>query len=72
MNRWVELFEDDGGRMSIARLSTFLAFFPATFVLIKLCSEMALGIFLSAFVVQYGGGKALDVWMQKAKQRDRV
>lgn len=65
--RWIEFFEDDNSRLSITRLSTFLAFFPASWIVIKLCTEMALGIYISAFVVQYGGGKALDVWMKKAK-----
>lgn len=66
--RWVEFFEGDNKSLSMPRLLCFLSFSPATLVLFWLHSETALGIYLSVYVIQYGLGKATDIFMPKAKK----
>lgn len=56
-NNFLSFFTGDGGGYSMSRLLCFLAFWPATFVLVRLNSAEALGWYLGAFVGGYVGGK---------------
>jgi len=60
VSRWLEFFEGEGNRLSMSRLLQFMAFFPATLVLLYSKSAESLGYFLGAFVVNYVGGKFAD------------
>lgn len=60
MMRWVEFFEGDSNRLSMARLLCFLSFFPSSFVVIDTKDSNALGWYLGAYVVGYVGGKFGD------------
>lgn len=70
MNRWVEFFEGDNNRLSMSRLMMFLSFFPATYALLRLMSDTALGYFLGAYVLNYIGGKVGDAMKQKPKENE--
>lgn len=61
-----EFFEGDNNRLSMMRLTAFLAFWPSSYVVIETRSETALGWFLSVYVLGYVGGKACDVTAQWA------
>lgn len=54
-------FEGEEGRPSMTRLLCFMAFFPASKSLNEHFSEVVYGAYLTAFVVQYVGGKWADV-----------
>lgn len=69
MNRWIEFFEGDGGRLSMTRLTCFMAFFPATYLLIIAGTENMLLYFLGAFVVGYVGGKGFDAMTSSAEAK---
>lgn len=58
--RLTELFESDIGRLSMMRLTMFLSFFPASWVIIKNPTETMLGLYLGAYVTGYLGGKFAD------------
>lgn len=60
LTRWVEFFEGDGNRLSMARLLTFMSFYPASYMLVKIGTAEALGYYLGAYVLNYIGGKASD------------
>lgn len=66
--RWIEFFEGDNNRLSMSRLLMFLSFFPATYEVIMLKSETALGYFLGAYVLGYVGGKFGDGIGRKSMQ----
>ncbi len=68
--RWVEMFEADSGRLSMMRLTMFLSFFPASYVIIAEPTETMFGLYLGAYVVGYLGGKFADVSMVNGKQKD--
>lgn len=64
MGRVTEFFE--GGardRLSMGRLTVFMAFWPATYVLIKTPTDTMMGLYLGAFVLSYLGGKSADIFM---------
>jgi hypothetical protein len=66
--RYVELFEGGGGnRLSMTRLLMFLAFWPATYVVVREPNHETLGWYLGAFVLGYVGGKGADVFMGREK-----
>jgi hypothetical protein len=66
--RYVELLEGGGGnRLSMTRLLMFLAFWPATYVVVVEPSGETLGWYLGAFVLGYVGGKGADVFMGHQK-----
>lgn len=67
MNRIMEFFEGENQRLSMTRLTVFMSFFPATYILIKTESIDGLGYFLGAYVVGYIGGKGADVMMARAQ-----
>lgn len=50
-------FEDDAGRLSMSRLLCFLAFWPATYVVLAAPSVDTLAVYLGAYVLGYLGGK---------------
>lgn len=60
MNRWLEFFEGDGNLLSMTRLLCLLSFFPATYELIIINSDTALGYYLGAYVLGYLGGKGME------------
>lgn len=68
MYRFIEFFEADEGRLSMTRLLCFLAFFPASYVIIETKSDEALAWYLGAFVMGYVGGKFAD--LKGAKNAD--
>ena len=45
----------------MSRLLCFLAFFPASYVVVATKSSEALGWYLSAYAAAYVGGKATDL-----------
>ena len=55
-----EFFQDDRGHGSMSRLLCFLAFFPASYVVIVAASADALAWYLGAFVAGYVGGKITE------------
>ncbi len=61
MDRWIEFFEGEDSRLSMTRLTVFMAFFPASYVVIMTLSPDALGWYLGAFVLGYVGGKGADM-----------
>lgn len=50
-------FTDGKESPSMSRLLCFLSFFPATYELIRINSENAMGWYLGAYVLGYVGGK---------------
>lgn len=56
-----EFFEAENGRLSMTRLLCFLAWPPATYVLIKNPTPEMMAWYLGSFVLGYVGGKAADV-----------
>ena len=58
--RLPEFFEAEDGRLSMSRLLSFMSFFPASSVLAYSHSDTALGLFLTAYVANYGVSKWMD------------
>lgn len=63
MKRAVEFLEGAGNRLSMTRLLMFLAFWPATYVVVREPNSETLGWYLGAFVLGYVGGKSADVFV---------
>lgn len=63
MMRWVQFLEGAGNRLSMTRLLMFLAFWPATYVVVIEPDSETLGWYLGAFVLGYVGGKGADAFM---------
>lgn len=63
--RLVEFFEDSDGHLSMSRLLSFMSFFPASSVLAVIHTEVALGIYLTAYAAQYVTSKRADALMKK-------
>jgi hypothetical protein len=58
MNKFVtQFFQGEEGTSSMPRLLAFMAFFPATYALICIRTSEALGVYLTAYVAQYGAGR---------------
>ncbi len=68
-SRLIEFFEGDNGRLSMTRLTCFMAFFPATYLLLVAGTENMLLYFLGAFVVGYIGGKGFDAMTSSAEAK---
>lgn len=68
--RWIEFFEGSENRLSIARLLQFLAYPPATGVLIWIHTTEAMSLYLSAFVLNGLAGKAMDLTAKVKGSRD--
>ena len=62
--RWIQFFEGDKNRLSMMRLTVFLSFFPASYVVIATKSEGTLDWYLGAYVLGYVGGKSADVFKE--------
>lgn len=60
MARWLEFFENDISRLSMTRLTVFLSFWPASYVVITHPTEGIFGLYLTAYVASYLGGKWAD------------
>lgn len=58
--RFLELFQDDKGILSMTRLLMFFSFFVGSYMVITLDSETALEAYLAAYGVGYLGSKFLD------------
>lgn len=67
ISRFAEFFEADNQRLSMTRLLCFLAWPPATFVLVMNPTEGLMGWYLGAFVLGYVGGKGMDAATAFAK-----
>lgn len=74
MNFWSrlpEFLEGDNQRLSMTRLLCFLSFFPASYVVIVNAKEMniseILGIYLTAYVLGYIGGKTADAFSKSRR-----
>jgi hypothetical protein len=65
MSRFKQFFEDDNGRLSMARLLVFGAFIVSTPVLLWQHSVEAMSVFLGAFVTQYGIAKTTETIAKK-------
>jgi len=55
--------------MSMTRLTCFMAFFPATYLLVTAGTENMMLYFLGAFVVGYIGGKGADAMASVAASK---
>lgn len=60
MGRWQEFFQNDFNRFSMPRLVTLGAFVISSAVLIWIPTEVNFGAYLTAWVINYIGGKAID------------
>ena len=69
--RWIEFFLGEGSQLSMHRLLMFLAFFPATGVLIYIKTTEALSMYLGAFVLNGVANKFLDVKGRKDADNPR-
>lgn len=70
MNRLIEFFEDDNSRLSMTRLTMFLAFFPSSYIVILNQNDNALSWYLGAFVAGYVGGKSADAYKSRSRFRE--
>ena len=61
--RIVEFFEGAGNRLSMTRLTVFLSFWPASWVVVNESSSETLGWYLGAYVLGYVGGKGADAFI---------
>lgn len=72
--RWIEFFEGENARLSMARLLCFLSFFPSSYVVVHNVDSMnienILAYYIGGYVLGYVGGKTADVFMDK-KRRNR-
>lgn len=69
--RLLEFLEDDRDRLSLSRMLSFLSFWPASWVLLKIPTEGMLGIYLTAYGVAYLGGKGIDVMVSRRGVRSK-
>ncbi len=60
-----DFFESNSGQKSMSRLLPFMAFFPATIVLLWVHTEGALTAYLGAYVLHYGVSKCADAYNEK-------
>lgn len=67
--RWIEFFEGADRRLSMMRLTCFMAFFPSTILLLEAGNENMLLYYLGAYVAGYVGGKSVDA-IAKRKKKD--
>ena len=68
----IGFFTDDKGNPSMSRLLCFLAFWPATYVVIKTLTSDTLGWYLSAYAAAYVGGKFGDSFKPRGNKNDDV
>ena len=61
MQRFVEFWEGDNNRLSMGRLLQFMAYPPATGVMLYIHTTEAMSLYLSAFVFNGVASKGLDV-----------
>ena len=65
LKRWIEFFEGENKRLSMARLLTFISWFPASGILLWVRTTEALSVYLGAFVLNSVANKAIDVQGRK-------
>ena len=56
-----QFFEDDKGILSMSRLLCFLAFFPASFVVVTTRDPAVFSWYLWSYVASYVAGKGFDM-----------
>jgi len=61
MNKLSEFFQGENNRLSMHRLLTFMAFFPASYVLLENRTIEALAVYLAAFVTNGVLNKVYDI-----------
>jgi hypothetical protein len=61
VSRWIEFFEGENRRLSMARGIMFASWFPASGIAIWIHTTEALSVYLGAFVINSIGNKAFDV-----------
>ena len=61
-----DFFRDGQGGLSMSRLLCFLAFFPASYVVVCTKSSDTLGWFLGAYAASYIGGKFSEKIQKKS------
>lgn len=66
----VGFFTDEKGNKSMSRLLCFLAFWPASYVVVKTLTSDTLGWYLSAYAAAYVGGKVGDALRPKGNDND--
>ncbi len=67
--RWIEFFADNDNRLSMSRLTVFMSFWPATLLVMRLGSEMALGLYLGTYVGGYSASKVTDIFTKAAGKK---
>ncbi len=68
MNSFLQFFLSDTGKPCLAHLILFMAWFPATWVLLRTETSDALAVYLMAFVLNRGWGKYVDSKNQGAAE----
>jgi len=63
-------FLGENDLMSMSRLLPFMAFFPASYVLVKTMNETIFGWYVSTFAAMYLGGKGIDGFKKLPQLRD--
>lgn len=71
MSRLIEFFEDDNSRLSMTRLTMFMSFFPASYIVILNQNDNALSWYLGAYVLGYIGGKSADAYRVRGQSKFR-
>lgn len=70
MSRFAEFLEGENRVLSMARLLTFMSWFPATGIVIYLRTTEALSVYLGAFVLNSVANKGIDVYGRKKNAKD--
>lgn len=65
--KWIEFFHNNQGQMSMSRLLSFMAFFPATVVLLWVHTAEALIAYMGVYGATYLGGKGFDAFNKDGK-----
>lgn len=58
--RWMEFFEGEDKRLSMMRLTVFMSFWPASYVVMSMQEFGVYTTYVGAYVLGYVGGKGLD------------
>ena len=70
-DRFYEFFLGENDLMSMSRLLPFMAFFPASYVLIKTMNEAIFGWYVSTFAAMYLGGKGIDGFRKLPEMKEK-
>ena len=61
MKRWIEFFEGENQRLSMARGLTFASWWPASAIAVWIHTTESLSVYLGAFVLNSVANKAIDI-----------